>query len=95
MFYQWGSIFGISPKEIVKNVFAKTISNNLVRVQPMSSMNTEELDRIKKEVKQENRDRKIESLIDNKEFNEMKVEDHPDYNHTPKGKLYYLDFKYQ
>lgn len=81
---------------IVKNVFAKTISNDLIPVQPMGSMNSEELDRIKKEVKQENRDRKIESLIDDKEFNEMKVEDHPDYkDDTPKGTLYYLDFKYQ
>lgn len=45
---------------IAKRIFAKTISNDLVSVQPMGSNSEEELNRIKKEVQSENRDRKID-----------------------------------
>jgi hypothetical protein len=79
---------------IAKRIFAKTISNDLVSVQPMGSNSEEELNRIKKEVQSENRDRKIDSIVENNDFEEMKISDHPDYKKLPEGKLFYLDFKY-
>ena len=63
----------------VKRVFAKTIALDLVSVQPIGGISSDKLDEIKKEVKTENRDRKIDSIVDGKDFEEMKVEDHPDY----------------
>jgi hypothetical protein len=47
-------------------------------------------------VNRENRDRKIESIVDDKEFEQMKIEDHPDYvkPKLPSGQLFYMDFKY-
>ena len=75
---------------LAKKIFAQTIGMNLVNVQPMSM---EQSDEVKNEVKAINRERKIESITDDKEFEEMKVEDHPDYK-GPQGKLFYMDFKY-
>ncbi len=46
------------------------------------------------EVKIENRNRKVQSIIENKEFVEMKIEDHPGYKPFPSGKLSYMDFIY-
>lgn len=80
---------------IATKVAAQTFAQNLVPVQPLSSMmSQEELDRINNEVKSKNRDGKIESLIEGKEFKEMKPEDHPDWEKLPTGKLFYMDFKY-
>lgn len=80
---------------LATKVAAQTISQNLVPVQPLSSMmSQEELDRINNEVKSVNRDGKIESLIEGKEFKEMKPEDHPDWEKLPTGKLFYMDFQY-
>lgn len=72
-----------------------TVGLDLVSVKPLDSFNTdEELERMKNEVKSENRERKIDALTENKDFEEMKVEDHPDYKTGPKPKLFYLDFQY-
>jgi len=80
---------------IAMRVAAKTIGQDLVSVKPMESINHEEMDRIKNEVKAENRERKIDALTENKDFEEMKVEEHPDYKIPgPTGKLFYLDFQY-
>jgi hypothetical protein len=79
---------------IVRRVAAKTIGLDLVNVQPISGNSREELERIKGEVTQENRDRAIDSLLEGGEFTPMKVEEHPDYNSGPKGQLFYLDYKY-
>ena len=81
---------------IAMKVASKTIGLDLVSVQPLASpgMSQEEIDRINNEVKKENRDGKIESIIDGKEFKEMKPEDHPDWEKLPTGKLFYIDFKY-
>lgn len=38
-----------------------------------------ELEKIKGEVAQENRDRAIDSVLENKEFNPTTIEEHPDY----------------
>jgi hypothetical protein len=84
------SLFPISMK-----VASQTIGLNLVPVKPMGGNSEEELDKIQKEVISTNRDGKIDSLIEGKEYKEMKVEDHPDYgNGMPSGNLMYLDFKY-
>ncbi len=82
---------------IAMKISAQTIGTDLVSVVPIGGGNTsEEMEEIRKEVKIENRDRKIESIVDGKEFEEMKVEDHPGYKESvgPKGDLFYLDFKY-
>lgn len=68
---------------IVKRIFAKTIANDLVSVQPMDFNSEEELNRIKKEVNSVNRDRKIDSIVENNDFEEMKISDHPDYKKLP------------
>ena len=80
---------------IAMRVASKTIGHDLVTVQPLESINHQEMDRIKNEVKAENRERKIDALTENKEFEEMKVEDHPDYKISgPSGQLFYLDYQY-
>lgn len=40
-------------------------------------------------------DGKIESIINDSEYKEMKIEDHPDYSQCrPFSDLFYLDYKY-
>ena len=78
-------------------VSAQTIGTDLVSVAPIGGGNSgPEMESIRQDVKIENRDRKIESIVEDKEFEEMKVEDHPDYIKPkgPSGQLFYLDFIY-
>ena len=78
-------------------VSAQTIGTDLVSVMPIGGGNSgPEMESIRQDVKIENRDRKIESIVEDKEFEEMKVEDHPDYIKPkgPSGQLFYLDFQY-
>ena len=77
-------------------VASKTIGMDLVNVKPLAStgMSQEEVDRINNEVKKENRDSKIDALIEGKEYKEMNPEEHPDWKPGPTGKLFYMDFKY-
>ena len=82
---------------IAMKVAARTIGTDLVTVAPIGGGNTpDELREIREDVKIENRDRKIEAVVEGKEFEEMKVEDHPDYVKPtgPSGQLFYMDFKY-
>jgi hypothetical protein len=79
---------------IAMRVASKTIGQDIVSVKPMDFNSEEELERIKNEVKQENRDRKIDSLVEGGDFEEMNVEEHPDYKSGPTGKLFYLDYQY-
>lgn len=82
---------------IAMRVAAQTIGQDLVSVQPMGGGNSgDEMKKIKQEVKIENRDRKIDALVEGKEFNEMKPEDHPDYKESkgPIGQLFYMDMVY-
>jgi hypothetical protein len=81
---------------ISMQVASKTIGMDLVNVKPLASpgMSQEEVDRINNEVKKENRDGKIDALIDGKDFKEMNPEKHPDWKPGPTGKLFYMDFKY-
>lgn len=81
---------------ISMKIAAQTIGQDLVSV-PMGGGNSgDEMKKIKQEVKIENRDRKIDALVEGKEFNEMKPEDHPDYIKPkgPSGQLFYLDYTY-
>jgi hypothetical protein len=82
---------------IAMKIAAQTIGHDLVSVQPMGGGNSgDEMKKIKQEVKIENRDRKIDALVEGKEFEEMKTEDHPDYI-KPKGpssQLFYMDMVY-
>ena len=78
-------------------VSAQTIGTDLVTVAPIGGGNSgPEMESIRQDIKIENRDRKIESIVEDKEFEEMKVEDHPDYIKPkgPLGQLFYLDFQY-
>ena len=69
----------ISP--IAERIAARTVGLDMVSVSPMPGpSNPEENNRIKKEVLTENRDRKIDALIEGKE--------------SYGGQLFYLDFKY-
>lgn len=76
-------------------VAAQTIGLNLVAVKPMGGNSEEELERIAAEIKAENRDAKIDAVIDDKEYVEKKIQDHPEYGKGgPSGKLFYMDYKY-
>ena len=82
---------------ITKKMIAQTIGLDLLSVQPIGGGNSStELEKIRNEVKVENRDRIIESISEGKDFEEMKVEDHPDYVKPvgPQGQLFYMDFRY-
>ena len=81
---------------MAKKIAAKTIGLDLVSVNPIGVGNSsDELKEIRSDIKIENRDRKIDSITEGKDFDEMKVEDHPKYKgqQMPKGNLFYLDYK--
>jgi hypothetical protein len=82
---------------IAMKVASKTVGLDLVQVKPLASpgMSQEEVDRINNEVKKENRDGKIDALIEGKDFKEIKSEEHPDWKPGPVGNLMYMDFKYE
>lgn len=83
---------------IAMQVAAKTISNDLIFA------SKEEIDDVKKKVQSENRDGKIEAIIEGGEFIEKKLEDDEEYKELmkkgvtpmsgPSGTLFYLDYKY-
>lgn len=64
----------------------------------------EEIDSVKNRITQENRDGKIESIINDKVFSEKKLEEDEEYKNlmkkgvtpmsVPSGQLFYLDFQY-
>ena len=89
---EFPSLFPIAMK-----IASKTIGQDLVSVQPMSGpggMSKEERERIEAEIKQKNRDGKIDSLIGGTEYKEEKVEQHPDYKPGSGGQLLYFDYTY-
>ena len=82
---------------MAKQILAKTVGLDLVAVKPIGGGNSpEQLKEIRDDIKIENRDRVIESIIDNKEYKEMTVEDHPDYIKPkgPIGQIFYMDYTY-
>jgi hypothetical protein len=82
---------------LAMQVAAKSISNDLIFA------SQEEIDQVKKKVQSENRDGKIEAIIEGGEFVEKKLEDDEEYKElmkkgvtpmsAPSGILFYLDFK--
>ena len=81
---------------IAMKIASQTISQDLVTVQPMTGpggMSKEERERIESEIKQKNRDGKIDSLIEGTEYKEEKVEEHPDYK-PGDSPLFYMDYTY-
>ena len=82
---------------VAMKIASQTISQDLVSVQPMTGpggMSKEERERIEAEIKQKNRDGKIDSLIEGLEYKEEKVEQHPDYKPGSGGQLFYMDYTY-
>jgi hypothetical protein len=80
---------------IAHHVAAQTIGLNLVSVKPLGGNSKEEIERIKKEVLSENRDRKIDAVTKDKQYKEMTIEDHPEWGKGgPSGQLFYIDYKY-
>lgn len=83
---------------IAMKVAAKTIAQDLIFASP------EEINEVRNKVLTENRDGKIEAIVDDKEFTEKKLEDDPEYQKlmkkgvtplsAPTGQFFYLDFKY-
>lgn len=83
---------------IAMKVSSRLISNDLVFA------SKEEIDEVKKKVQSENRDGKIEAVIEGVEFTEKKLEDDEEYKElikkgvtpmsAPSGNLFYLDYKY-
>ena len=82
---------------IIKNVAFGTIAQNLVPVMPMGGGTFgEERERIDRELKQQNREAKIEAITEDKEYIEKTREDHPDWvsSEGSSGILFYLDYQY-
>jgi hypothetical protein len=82
---------------MVKRVFAKPLS------QELSFYSEEEMQLVKSRIFSENRDRKIDSLVNGTEYVEARLEDDPKYKELvhrgvepmslPTGQLFYLDYK--
>jgi hypothetical protein len=79
-------------------VAAKTIAMDLCFA------SEEEINEVKSRVQSENRDAKIDAVVEGSEFIEKKLEDDPEYKDlmkkgvtplsAPSGQLFYLDYKY-
>ena len=82
---------------VAMKIVSQTIGQDLVSVQPMTGpgMSKEKKERIEAEIKQKNRDGKIDSLIEETEYKEEKLEQHPDYKPDGGGgQLFYMDYTY-
>ena len=83
---------------IAMRVSSKLISNELIFA------SQEEIEEVKKKVQTENRDGKIEAIVEGSEFTEKKLEDDEEYKKlmkkgvsplsAPSGVLHYLDYIY-
>ena len=83
---------------------ATKVASQLVSNQILGFASEEEIDAVKKKVKSENRDAKIEAVVEGREFTEKKLEDDEEYQQlmkkgvtpvsAPSGVLFYLDYKY-
>jgi hypothetical protein len=80
-------------------VTAKSISSDLIFA------SKEEIDKVKNRIQVDNRDGKIDAVLEDKDFIEKKLEDDEEYNKlmkkgvkpmsAPTGQLFYLDYKYE
>ncbi len=73
---------------VAMKIAALPIGLDLVNVVPMGSSPD-----LVDEVKRINRDRKIEAITEDKPYEEMRVQDHPDYK-GPSANLFYMDYSY-
>ena len=83
---------------------AMKVSSKLMSNEILGFASKEEIDDVKSRVNSENRDGKIEAIIEGGEFTEKKLEDDKEYKElmkkgvtpmpAPSGTLFYLDFKY-
>jgi len=84
---------------IAMKVSSKLMSNEII-----GFASKEEIDDVKSRIHSENRDGKIEAIIEGGEFTEKKLEDDEEYKElvkkgvtpmsAPSGTLFYLDYKY-
>tara|TARA_R110000772_G_scaffold2410_2_gene8439 strand:- start:58363 stop:58794 length:432 start_codon:yes stop_codon:yes gene_type:complete len=84
---------------IAQRVAAQTIGQDLVSVMPMSYVDEEEVEKIKERIFIDNRNYKIDSIVEGTTYKEVKLEDDIEYKElvissSPTAKLMYLDFKY-
>lgn len=82
---------------MIRKVFPQMVAHNVVPVSPLGGgLPGEEVRRIDTELKQENREGKIESIVEGKEYVEKTRQDHPDWIEPdgPKAGLLYLDYSY-
>ena len=91
--------FPIMP--IVKRVAAQTIGLDLVSVKPMAGpLNQDDIDKIEQELKRQNRDLKIDSILNGTEYKEKKGLDKGERETllgretSPMANLLYADYKY-
>jgi len=75
---------------VAKKIVAQTLAQHLVGVAPPGGVTSDMV----AEVRSINRERKIEAVIEDKPYEEMRVEDHPDYKLLPSGRIFYLDYSY-
>ena len=83
---------------------AMKVSSKLMSNEIIGFASKEEIDDVKSRIHSENRDGKIEAVIEGGEFTEKKLEDDEEYKElmkkgvtpmsAPSGTLFYLDFKY-
>ena len=86
---------------IAMKVAAQTIGQNLVSTQPLGGFGDEKLlKKAEKKVIAVNREKKIDSILDDKKFEPLDIEDTDEYKEYkeqckgPAGTLLYLDYKY-
>ncbi len=83
---------------------AMKVSSNLISNEISGFASKEEIDEVKKKVQSDNRDGKIDAIIEGEEFTEKKLEDDEEYKDlmkkgvspmsAPSGTLFYIDYKY-
>lgn len=80
---------------IAMKIQAKTIASDLVSVTPMNGLEVGELERIRIETEQINRQAKIDSVLNDEPYKEMKITEHKDWKESNYGNnLFYIDYTY-
>jgi hypothetical protein len=84
---------------MARRVSQKTLS------QELTFYSEEEMQLVKSRIFSENRDRKIDSILEEKEYVKVVLEDDPEYKDIvsrvipplsgPSGHLFYMDYKYE
>ena len=82
---------------LVTKAFVGSVALDLVPVIPMDGSNSpDEFKKMRSDIKIENRERRIDSVIGGIKIEEMKIEDHKDYKKSkpPSCNLFYMDYTY-